>query len=267
MSTFGQRLPVVCALPGQGDGLHFYILFYDGFTILYGKIIVGLVQQCGDVCPRAQRLHRRLPGGGKAARPSGKPLPERGAVCFAAQHPGSFLQQGGVRGLCPKDQCVAPGSCQNAHARPGKGLGTGAGAGRGQGKHKVCPAGQRRLHPHWLRQKRQRTPLSKPAAHGNSHPLRPQCPRLCQLPCVAVVEGVVLRNDACKLHGTAPFRQKIVKIISDIQKNPAVSGICGQDIQKPCTQVLPLCPGCALKSRYAYYIINIGICKILSAGF
>ena len=84
---------------------------------------------------------------------------------------------------------------------------------------------------------------------------------------MAVVEGVVLRNDACKLHGTAPFRQEIVKIISDIQKNPAVSGICGQDIQKPCTQVLPLCPGCALKSRHAYYIINIGICKILSAGF
>ena len=84
---------------------------------------------------------------------------------------------------------------------------------------------------------------------------------------MAVVEGVVLRNDACKLHGTAPFRQKIVKIISDIQKNPAVSGICGQDIQKPCTQVLTLCPGCALKSRHAYYIINIGICKILSAGF
>ena len=49
MSTFGQRLPVVCSLPGQGDGLHFYILFYDGFTILYGKIIVGLVQQGGDV--------------------------------------------------------------------------------------------------------------------------------------------------------------------------------------------------------------------------
>jgi hypothetical protein len=84
---------------------------------------------------------------------------------------------------------------------------------------------------------------------------------------VAVVEGVVLRNDACKLHGTAPFRQKIVKFISDIQKSPAVSGICGQDVQKPCTQVLPLCPGCALKSRHPYYIINIGICKILSAGF
>ena len=255
------------ALPRQGDGLHFYILFYDGFTILYGKIIVGLVQQCGDVCPRAQRLHRRLPGGGKAARPSGKLLPERGAVCFAAQHPGSFLQQGGVRVLCPKDQRIAPGSGQNAHPRPGKSLGTGAGAGRGQGKHKVCSAGQRRLHPHRLRQQRQRPPLGKPAAHGYGHPLRPQRPCLCQLPCVAVVEGVVLRNDACKLHGTAPFRQKIVKIISDIQKNPAVSGICGQDIQKPCTQVLPLCPGCALKSRHTYYIINIGICKILSAGF
>ena len=49
MSTFGQCLPVVCALPGQGDGLHFYILFYDGLTILYGKIVVGLVQQGGDV--------------------------------------------------------------------------------------------------------------------------------------------------------------------------------------------------------------------------
>ena len=49
VSAFGQRLPVVCPLPGQGDGLHFYILFYDGFTILYGKIIVGLVQQGGNV--------------------------------------------------------------------------------------------------------------------------------------------------------------------------------------------------------------------------
>ena len=44
-----KRLPVVCALPGQGDGLHFYIQFYDGFKILYGKIVVGLVQQFGDI--------------------------------------------------------------------------------------------------------------------------------------------------------------------------------------------------------------------------
>ena len=49
MSAFSQCLPVVCPLSGQGDGLHFYILFYDGLTILYGKIIVGLVQQCGNV--------------------------------------------------------------------------------------------------------------------------------------------------------------------------------------------------------------------------
>ena len=39
----------VAALLRQGDGLYFYILFYDGFTILYGKIIVGLVQQGGNV--------------------------------------------------------------------------------------------------------------------------------------------------------------------------------------------------------------------------
>ena len=33
-------------------------------------------------------------------------------------------------------------------------------------------------------------------------------PRLRQLPGVAVVEGVVLGNDACKSHDNAPFRAK-----------------------------------------------------------
>ena len=43
--------------------------------------------------------------------------------------------------------------------------------------------------------------------------------------------------------------------------------ICRQGVQKPCTQVLPLCPVCGLKRRCSYYIINTGICKILSADF
>ena len=47
-----------------------------------------------------------------------------------------------------------------------------------------------------------------PAAHGHRHTLRPQRPRLRQLPGVPVVEGVVLRNDPRKLHRHAPFRAK-----------------------------------------------------------
>ena len=145
-------------------------------------------------------LHRRLPGGGKAARPGGKLLPERGTVVLAAQHPGGFLQQGGVRGLCPKDQRIAPGSGQNAHARPGKGLRPGAGAGGRQGKDKISPAAQGGLHPDGLGQEGDSAPLGQAAAHGHGHLPRAQCSGLGQLPGVAVVEWVVFSDDTGKSH-------------------------------------------------------------------
>ena len=91
--------------------------------------------------------------------------------------------------------------------------------------------------------------------------------RLClrQLPCMAVVKRVVFCNDSRKPHRLLLFSKKIVKFISYTQKTARFFCNCRQDVQNPCTQVLPFCPGCGLKSCLPYYIINIGICKILSS--
>ena len=203
-----QRLPVVGPPAGQRHRGHVCPLLQDGAAVFHGQVVVRLTQQRrhGRVGPHG--LHCRLPGCRKAARPGGQLLLQCRAVGRTVQHPGGFQQQGSVRGLGPEHQGVAPGGRQQMHPGPCKGLCPRAGPGGRQGKHEVGPALQRGTHPHAFRQQRQCSPLGQPAAHGHRHPLRPQRPRLRQLPGVPVVEGVVLGNDACKLHRHAPFRAR-----------------------------------------------------------
>ena len=136
----------------------------------------------------------------KAARPGRKLAFQLGAVGCAAQHPGSFHQQGCVRHLCPEHQRIAPGGGKDAHPRPGKSLCPRTGTGRRQRKYQICPALQGGLHPHRFRQQRQCAALGQPAAHGHRHMLCSQRFCLRQLPCMAVVKGVVLCNDTGKFH-------------------------------------------------------------------
>ena len=72
--------------------------------------------------------------------------------------------------------------------------------GRRQRKYQICPALQGGLHPHRFRQQRQCAALGQPAAHGHRHMLCSQRFCLRQLPCMAVVKGVVLCNDTGKFH-------------------------------------------------------------------
>ena len=89
---------------------------------------------------------------------------------------------------------------KNAHPRPGKSLCPRTGTGRRQRKYQICPALQCSLHPHRFRQQRQAPALSQPAAHGHRHMLCSQRFCLRQLPCMAIVKGVVLCNDTGKFH-------------------------------------------------------------------
>ena len=200
MAAFGKSLPVARPHAGQRHRGHGCLLFQNGLAVFHCQIVVGLIQQCGQRRARTKRFHRCLPRSGKASGTGGQLLFQLGAVGCAAQHPGSFHQQDRIRRLCPEHQRIAPGSGKDAHPRPGKSLCPRAGTGCRQGKYQICPALQCGLHPHRFRQQRQAPALGQPAAHGHRHMLCAQ--RLClrQLPCMAVVKGVVFRNDACKLH-------------------------------------------------------------------
>ena len=81
------------------------------------------------------------------------------------------------------------------HPCPGESFGPRAGVGGGQGEDEVGPAGKRGLHPDALRQQRHRAPLGEPAAHGHGHVPVAHGVRFSQLPCVAIVEGVVFGDD------------------------------------------------------------------------
>ena len=100
----------------------------------------------------------------------------------------------------PEHQRIAPGGGKDAHPRPGKSLCPRTGTGRRQRKYQICPALQCSLHPHRFRQQRQAPALSQPAAHGHRHMLCSQRFCLRQLPCMAIVKGVVLCNDTGKFH-------------------------------------------------------------------
>ena len=186
--------------PGQRHRGEQGILFQNGLAVFHRKIVIGPIQQSSQPFVRTDGFHRRLPCRCKAARPGGKPAFQLSAIDFAVQHPGGVHQQGSVRRFGPEHQRITPGGRKDAHPGPGKGLCPRAGTGGRKRKYKVCPALQRRLHPHAFRQKGQCPALGQPAAHGHCNMLCAHGTRLRQLPCMAVVKGVVFRNDACKLH-------------------------------------------------------------------
>ena len=200
VAAFGKGLPVARPHAGQRHRGHGCLLFQNGLAVFHCQIVVGLIQQRGQCRARAERFHRCLPRSGKAAGTGCKLALQLGTVGCAAQHPGSFHQQGCVRRLCPEHQRIAPGGGKDAHPRPGKSLCPRAGTGRRQRKYQICPALQGGLHPHRFRQQRQCAALGQPAAHGHRHMLCSQRFCLRQLPCMAVVKGVVLCNDTGKFH-------------------------------------------------------------------
>ena len=163
-------------------------------SVIPGDKALQMSVNAGKHYDDTAKTYRLLNGTG------GQLLFQLGAVGCAAQHPGSFHQQGRVRRLCPEHQRITPGGGKNAHPRPGKSLCPRAGTGRRQRKYQICPALQRGLYSHRFRQQRQAPALGQPAAHGHRHMLCAQRFCLRQLPCMAVVKGVVLCNDTGKFH-------------------------------------------------------------------
>ena len=192
-------------LPWERKGGQRSVLREDGLAVFDGKVVVGLFQQGGKTAAGAERLHSRLPCGGKipcAARKFGF---EGGAVVVAQEELGGVHEKGDVRRLGSEHQRVAPGGSKKTDACPGKGFGSGAGAGGGKREHKVGSAGQGGADTDFFGQEGKGSPLGQPAAHRNGHPLGPQCFGLRDLPCVAVVERIVFGNDTSESHKGCPF--------------------------------------------------------------
>ena len=198
-----------------------------------------LRQDCCWACPAgAARCPGTAPapppaGRPQAACPGGKLLFQGGAVGFAAQHRAASIR-GQRPGLGPKDQASHPAAAR-PHPGPGKGLGPRRRRRARQGKHRSAPqvsATCTRTPPAAAAAR----PLGQPAAHGHRHPLRPQRPACASCHAVAVVEGVVLRNDACKASWNCSFSPKrLLKIISGYTEKMAYvfSGFVGRVYKKP----------------------------------
>ena len=174
----------------------------DGLAVLDAQNVVGRAQQRAKA--RFQRFGRRGAGGG-VRHAGGQVLAHQRLQRLALQHAGRMQQLRGVRRFGPKGQRVAPQRRQQGDAGGGELFGRGAGVGRGQRHDKVRPGCQRRAHAHTFRQNGRAAALHRAAAEADGDAPRPRPAHGGQLGRVPVVEGIVLGNDAGKLH-IAPCR-------------------------------------------------------------
>ena len=193
----GRLRPMPGPQPRQRAGLHIAFLAQQRFAVLNPQDVVGAAQQFP--APRQHCLQ-----GGRPGRRKSLALRQTAAQFRLqrrlVQQAGSFQQAGGVGRLGAERQRIAAKRAEKMYPGRGEILRPGAGIRPGQRHNQVCPGLQRRLHPHGLRQQRHTAALHRPAAHAHGDGLRPAGAQHGQLGRVAVVEGVIFRNDADKVH-------------------------------------------------------------------